>query len=314
MTSGAVANTLELKISKSNGALEGILQMLNAGMELTGETNTDPETLQKIQLLVNPPACTECPLYVKMNGIHYCGLKACWERKKRAWCQQEFNKVVARLGIPAYQKSDGPYRKADWNSRDAFSQLKSKKDPFLRLVSTSPQYSEDGLTKSPFAELVDTKPERITRAKERQASSGMNDYNSPAAVAKREHERELSNAAEKFRKLAPPVFASAFKELTNIPAMQALEGPKTKADWPKAKRLQVLHEALADDAIDRMDLWQKERQGPVALAKHLQGVAKEWGVKLPADWMERAQGMMPKETNEERGKKKEGKAKKGKRK
>jgi hypothetical protein len=35
-------------------------------------------------------------------------------------------------------------------------------------------------------------------------------------------------------------------------------------------------------------------RGPMAIAKHLQSTAKEWDVKLPGDWMQKANAMMPK--------------------
>lgn len=41
------------------------------------------------------------------------------------------------------------------------------------------------------------------------------------------------------------------------------------------------------------------RKGPAATAKHLQGVAQSLGVKLPADWLKRAEALEPKNVSTE---------------
>lgn len=66
-------------------------------------------------------------------------------------------------------------------------------------------------------------------------------------------------------------------------------------DAKKADVLAVLRWELAKRAIDNLNGydWQLRQKGPVAVAKFLQGVAKEWGVKLPADFMEIAKKFEP---------------------
>jgi hypothetical protein len=55
----------------------------------------------------------------------------------------------------------------------------------------------------------------------------------------------------------------------------------------RACRISILHDMLENDIYDVED------DGPVATATYLQGVAVTWGVKLPADWLEKAMSYEP---------------------
>jgi ParB/RepB/Spo0J family partition protein len=70
-----------------------------------------PEEIRtKVDHLLNPPACTACPFYMRMDGGHYCGMKTCHTRKTAAWHEQILQSAVKSLGIPLYQKKDGKYQ------------------------------------------------------------------------------------------------------------------------------------------------------------------------------------------------------------
>ena len=94
--------------------------------------------------------------------------------------------------------------------------------------------------------------------------------------------------------MANHLFAAAFKELTNIHVMAALVGAvPPKKDDKKADVMNGLRIRLADDALDNVIGWEKKQQGPVVVAKHLQGVATTWGIKRPADFLDVAKGFEP---------------------
>jgi ParB-like chromosome segregation protein Spo0J len=63
-----------------------------------------------IDILRDPPsACLLCPLYAKVNGIHYCGLKACHKRKESAWHKDKLMQASKALSIRLYEEKDGAY-------------------------------------------------------------------------------------------------------------------------------------------------------------------------------------------------------------
>jgi ParB/RepB/Spo0J family partition protein len=305
MTPGGVVTAL--KLSERAEDIRGMVSQLNSGM-VPDEPHITDTLYGRIRLMINPPACTECPLYVKMEGEHFCGLKACWSRKKQAWITAEFNKFAAKSGVAVYDKEkDGQGVEADWNQRNHWKTRFAEKDPDLRLKPHFQDYNPDGITGSYYATVVDVNTEHVaTRKAKEKADRDRWDYNSPAYKAQQARAEQLRQGNEQFLSLAVPVFAAGFSELTNIAAMESLTGPKTKPDWPKAKKLQALHEALAEDALDKeLDSQQRER-GPVAIAKHLAGMAKTWGVKLPKDWDERAKALMPAEEEKPTKKAKKG--------
>ena len=303
LTPGEAVKALELKIKPQQ--IKGLIDAANDGTDFKGDGSEDPELVQKIQLLVNPPICTECPVYVRLDGVHYCGLKSCWSRKKSAFVQQEFAKVVAATGIAEYDKAkDGPVRKSDWNSREAFKKLFKEKDEFLRLVLHLSDYHADDITGSHYAAVVDVKPKRVEAAKERKAA-GQSAYSgvtpsTPQENAKQERESQLRDKAQEFCEAAIPVFAEALKGLENVAVLKELARATGTFSFPsdalpKAKRLQILRQDVTNNLMEEGDILPFDffHKGPVIVAKHLEKVAAEWGVKLPKDWHERAQKMMP---------------------
>jgi ParB-like chromosome segregation protein Spo0J len=65
--------------------------------------------VEKLEHLVNPPACTACPFYTKIRGSHYCGMKLCYTRKTEAWMLQQLEQTSKSTGISLYAESDGRY-------------------------------------------------------------------------------------------------------------------------------------------------------------------------------------------------------------
>jgi hypothetical protein len=77
--------------------------------------------------------------------------------------------------------------------------------------------------------------------------------------------------------------------MDNLGALEALMGmdvDEKDENLSRAKKLEFLRCQLADRALDHVVEYTLSKKGPLAVAKHLQGVAVTWGVALPADWLE----------------------------
>lgn len=90
----------------------------------------------KIDHLSNPPACTACPFYTKIRGSHYCGVKACYQRKTAAWNIQQLEQTSKSTGIPFYTEDDGRYVLL-LSHDDKCNALFAKKHAGLRLIPKS---------------------------------------------------------------------------------------------------------------------------------------------------------------------------------
>lgn len=126
-----------------------------------------------------------------------------------------------------------------------------------------------------------------------------------AAYAVKRARREAS--IQFVNQYAVRIFAALFQGMNNIAVLCAL----TREDRPRkdAKRADVLTSlriALADRALDGVVglNWDLQEKGPLAVAKFMQGVAAEWGVKLPADFLEKAKEFEPAVAVETKGRKK----------
>ena len=86
----------------------------------------------------------------------------------------------------------------------------------------------------------------------------------------------------------------------NILAMQALIGQRLNmSKLSRAGKLKLLQTRLAEVALTHECSWETQSKGPVSIAKHLQGLARTWGVKLPEDWLEKAKAFESEQEAEE---------------
>jgi ParB-like partition proteins len=93
-----------------------------------------PEEIKsKVDHLLNPPACSSCPFYTRINGSHYCGMKTCHTRKNAAWHEQILQQAVKNLGIPLYTKKDGKYQILTYEHEKLFT----ARNKDLRLIPRS---------------------------------------------------------------------------------------------------------------------------------------------------------------------------------
>jgi ParB family chromosome partitioning protein len=243
--------------------------------------------------LIEPPACTACSYYAKVDKGHYCGFAACYQRKVIAFSKAELAKLVKKLEIPAYDPEvDGKATfvlKKDWNNESRHQKLfDAKTDVRLRSSYTSAQKNYSGKHDCTDSYLVQaivvgkTAQKLIEKRKKENAERNVATDNSER---ERRWKIESSNrtASDKLIHLAAPIFAAAFQSLGAAP-IKALLGGGERKDKVEALRVQ-----LAERALNTELPWKFKENGPIASGKHLQGVAKTWGIDLPKEWMDRAQ-------------------------
>jgi ParB/RepB/Spo0J family partition protein len=271
--------------------------------QLADQHPQDADLIERIGLLFRPSACAGCPFHAVIDKTHYCGFKPCHQRKRKAWVQDEIEKLSKKLAIAIYDPPvDGKAVLALSESRwqddyEQHAKLVKDQDPDLRLQShNSGQYSAHAWTDSYAVRLVlvgkkvESKKEREQAKKERQQTQHENQQRQWQLEGIRR------DAADKFtREYAFAFFAIVFKELTHVQAMSAFTQAKPKKDVKKADVLTALRMVMAIHAIERTSgySYSLRQRGPTAMAKYLQGVATSWGVKLPKDFLDVAKGYEP---------------------
>lgn len=258
------------------------------------------DAVEHLRSLANPPVCTACPAYIKLEKVHYCGNKACWKRKKEAWISEQFDVFVAESGIPALVAGNAFLDTSDWYDRDLYKELYAKQDPHLRLKKSFNEYSKNSFTDSKFASLVDVSPERIAAKEAKQQQKNGAETDREQEAERRLHRRDASNAF--ILEHVYQRFVQGFSEMNNIGAMMSLTGISNErkvegdilfADLPRDKKLDVLRAYITREALRQAIPWGLVLEGPTSVAKHLAGLGTTWGIPLPSDWLEIAQGYEP---------------------
>jgi len=271
---------------------------------------------------VAPPPCSSCEFHQVLDGAHYCGIKACWEQKRKAWISAETARVSRKLGIPVYDPSgdEKVFVKAPtrWGENapaldPAWQKMLEAKDKSLRLKGTTPDYRPHAGTKSYVVELVRVgKPAEQAKAadKRRNRQAGIGQHIDYAAEERKRREADKRrDASEQFlEREAAPIFAPLLKGLDSPGILEVLAaaigrryGPwRKKLPAKKAARCATLRGLIVFDLLqEELTGHDVRRKGPAATAKHLQGVAKSLGVRLPADWLKRAEALEPKSVSRE---------------
>ena len=265
-----------------------------------------------IRQLVAPPACSACEFHQVLNGTHYCGIKPCWEQKKAAWIASETRRIAKKLGILIYDAAkDGKakvsapqsYPYASGKLEASWQKLLDAKDASLRVRGMTPRYTENSGTASEVVELI-----RIGKAAEKakadqkhhQTSSGNYDHEAnQKRWAEEDRRRKLSEAF--IKTTAAPLFAEVLAPHENPEALQLLVKTmlgflerRKKLPEKRKERLAVLREEVAVHVLGRACSSTVTAKGPKATAKHLAGVAKTLGIRLPKNWDGTAAALEPK--------------------
>lgn len=266
-----------------------------------------PEVVLLLKQLIDPPACTPCAHYTRLDGMHYCGLKACRERKKKAYLEDETDRLSQKLGIPIYDKRvDGKFEEAfdgckwKWvggnsiNIQSNYPKWFKEKATFLRLRPKYSEYEEHPFTESYCVELVGVGEVIQKRLAEIKQATEEATKHQNSQEQRWKTERQNRDLSDKFLKvIAAPVLASALSPLdkSGIGLVEWLsnscvdKGLSREDCFVQLRVNWMLH--LLENRI-QFDL---KKQGPLQVAKHLQGLAKTWGYPLPENWLASAQAM-----------------------
>ena len=280
----------------------GIVELFSIGEEVAAW----------IRQLVAPPACSACDFHQVLNGTHYCGIKPCWEQKKAAWIASETRRIAKKLGIPIYDAAKDGKAKVSapqsypWGSgklEASWQKLLDAKDASLRVRGMTPRYTENSGTASEVVELIRIgKAAEKAKAERKRSQSNSSTYDHEAQQrrwAEEDRGRKLSEAF--IKTTAAPLFAEVLAPHENPEALQLFLnllrgwGERGKKLPEKRKeRLAVLREEVAVHVLDRACSRTVTNKGPKATAKHLAGVAKTLGIRLPKNWDETAAALEPK--------------------
>lgn len=294
--------------------LKDITRLISAGMEITDEAfpQVTPESMERLRVLANPTPCEKCPLHAVLNGDHYCGLPLCMERKVTAWKAKVQEDKINEIGVPLYQKSDGPYVKLDkWE--DADKKLWNAKGADLRLMPSKNEYSHfEGLDYDMCVVLVGAAAEKrmkkieaekkkeITESASRKNAGAIRDtkvefmFRFRWEVASRAFEGALDGLSNPLI-LAP--MAERFAENADFPdgvdaddLIEAAQNMKKSADQSKELRRIAMHGIL--DVRMYSGQFHIDLDDKKFFSKHtqrIQKIAEELGVKLPSDFNKQAE-------------------------
>ena len=248
--------------------------------------------------LINPPACTACSYYGKSNGNHYCGLSACWERKKKLWIETQLEQKAEKMGIPVYDPAeDGKdYEEAPHFSYMDASQWEAWVEAgadHLRLRANYNEYNRHKLTESHCVQLISVRAEiREAAEKERQEQVAMEARGETPEQMRKVVEQRRELALAFLRNQAAVVFGQAFEGLTAGVMewlLYSVVGPYhfKQMDIPEdpLARVEYMKQLLAYEVIEAPIEWNEMYKGAVHVAGLLVETAKAWEVELPEGWL-----------------------------
>lgn len=250
----------------------------------------DEDIAARVKHLVSPPsACTACPFYARMEGIHYCGMKTCWKRKETAWKQHLIESASEKLGMPIYdEKTDGPMHILEYGEYGLIkSDLKHCRLMPKGNRNTHQYLSDKGVPNGALVVLVGEAAEKI---KEKEHVERM-EKRSQAAETRRV--QALKEQVMALLWEIAPCFTGLFDKMpeTAVQALHAIvvEGyfqPYDGTREQEDQRLPWLAINVVCQAID----WDDSME-PKDIVEAVQKLAKTWKVKLPKDWAGKMQNL-----------------------
>lgn len=261
----------------------------------------DQDAIEHLAHLQHPPACTACPSMARSGNSYYCGMKLCHERKKRSFLITAVEQKSQKLGIAVYDpKVDGKDMLELSGYQDKDKKLFTDRDADLRLRAAPRSYNH-AFTDSSTVEviLVGKRAEKVkeTERKERESQPKQEDYH--ASYEKRKA-AEKKVSAFLWNRAAPlfipllPVECLPLLEAINEDISSFLDVPEDAIPFENAKsktKIEFLRRMIVGSMLVKiLNIDYEDSDTPVTIvAKHLQGVARTWGVTLPKDWMKKAE-------------------------
>jgi hypothetical protein len=249
------------------------------------------DSIERIQVLANPPACEKCPFHAVLDGDHYCGFLPCADRKDGAWEKHEAEMISIAVGIPLYEKTDGVHM--DLDAREAADKkLFKDRHADIRLMPAKNMWNNfDGLNREIKAVVVGELAEKRKKKAEKEKAAQPKPQPQPARDWQLESRiREMTHAFESrfVWEVASPAFTSMLDGIVNLPLLELLNenkwnpGNKPKAA-NKADALKHARRCVAYSLI--IDCTGHHDTNPVQhWGKECKTIAIKLSVKLPKDW------------------------------
>lgn len=266
--------------------------------------------IERLAILVNPPACTQCPFYARVDKTHYCAFRACHNRKKAAWARQVTLETSKTVEIPVYDpETDGKDRETVavyTYETSKIDELKKNYGADLRLAAKPGLSSWSSPVDKDHVQAVvigESARKLKEAAQARKAEESERHAASEESWEERNKRYELARARRAavrafLWKQATPTFASLLAGVEQVRLLELLHDDMRRGvdeelekepspDAPKKARQSyyrryIMNSILFGELPDDYD----EQATPVRYAAaHLVGLAKEWGISLPAEWM-----------------------------
>lgn len=278
-------------------SMDRLLSYVTGGMEITYDAfPLEMDDIERVRVLVNPPACEKCPLHAVLDGSHYCGLPVCLTRKQAAWRLHEIDLVSTETGIALYAKSDGgyvalnPYEAAD-------KKLVDERHADLRLIPAQNNWNNfkgiDNTNLKVVAVGMVASKRNQKKAKEKEKGElekpkPREDYELHSRL------RDLAGtwASRFIWEVAAPSFSVVMDGVTNENVLKAIGNSfnfsipaKKESSGKKADVLRFQRRCVAFSLLTREYGRDWNDMKPVGkIAKTCAKLATDWKVKLPKDW------------------------------
>jgi len=293
--------------------IKDMMTLITAGMEVTDESfpMVTPESLARLRILVNPPQCEKCQLHAVRNGSHLCGMPQCKKAKVEAWKKKELEDEIKKIGIPMYQKSDGPKVVLDvYSATD--KKLFTEGSADLRLVQTQYKWNNfEGLNQNLEAVVIgETAAKRLKKLESEGKKGETESQKAHKEGAVREAVRnmldrfELEVAAPAFRVLLDGITSYAFLEflavnydeitpgdmeddevIAEAKKVKKSDGMNMLRRWITVKVLEGAHTRTGKFSFHEV---QAHKKPVIKYAEDFTVLAGDWEVKLPKDFDKQA--------------------------
>jgi ParB/RepB/Spo0J family partition protein len=298
--------------------IKDLMVLISSGMEITDNAfpMIAPESLAHLRVMINPPQCEKCQFHAVLDGSHFCGMPLCMKRKYEAWKLHEQDEYAKIVGIPLYQKSDGPMVELQWRDKDDEKLYKSGSAD-LRLVPAQYVWNNfEGISQN-FKVVLVGKGVRARLDKQSSASQKVEKER-----AKEQKEREFIEIKREFlARFEWEVVSLAFESMLDgfnsysfmyffraecmdwfaddtvwpedVNEDELIKGAETakKSDGLKTmRRVNIFH--IVEQAHNRIcdfSMVLKAKKPLAVYAKDFQSIAAQWNVTLPKDFVQQSE-------------------------
>ncbi len=298
--------------------IKDLKTLIASGMEITDESfpMVTSESLTRLRILVNPPQCEKCALHAVMSGNHLCGMPQCKKAKVEAWKKKEEEDEIRKIGIPLYQKTDGPMVVLD-KFIDADKKLFTAGSADLRLLPAQYVWNNfEGISQNFKVVLIGDAA--LKRLKKDEAD-GKREESQREKEARERQQREIKEQfCKRFEwEVVSLAFAPMMDGFSNLPFLKFFRTDVID-QWAEEEDLPdgVDEDTLIKDAAQRfqadglkslrrlnmfhiieMTYATKysyrdmifEKKSLIKYAEDFQLLANEWEVALPKDFMTQAE-------------------------